>query len=250
MKTEFDTSNEAWEVYKLLYEVNFPDGTELKQNKRRRFIEERITVNNRTSAKPINFSGDTDFNYTKGFAHSRLTAYRKYLKDGKIPGKYAKIYSNNLTIFEELTYSIVNVSLIPQNGNMQAIKQGVGNDRLDTFIWALDEYYNETSNVLFNHSSANNMPVLKEYLSMYQDVYEYCTAVYHINESLVDELIESGKRAVDSPERVIEFMNLTYRFWTQKAKFLRAKADVKKNTAVNEMLDEISEKLNLLFAGE
>lgn len=250
MKTEFDTSNEAWEVYKLLYEVNFPDGTELKQNKRRRFIEERITVNNRTSAKPINFSGDTDFNYTKGFAHSRLTAYRKYLKDGKIPGKYAKIYSNNLTIFEELTYSIVNVSLIPQNGNMQAIKQGVGNDRLDTFIWALDEYYNETSNVLFNHSSANNMPVLKEYLAMYQDVYEYCATVYHINESLVDELIESGKRAVDSPERVIEFMNLTYRFWTQKAKFLRAQADVKKNTAVIEMLDEISEKLNLLFAGE
>ena len=250
MKTEFDTSNEAWEVYKLLYEVNFPDGIELKQNKRRRFIEERITVNNRTSAKPINFSGDTDFNYTKGFAHSRLTAYRKYLKDGKIPGKYAKIYSNNLTIFEELTYSIVNVSLIPQNGNMQAIKQGVGNDRLDTFIWALDEYYNETSNVLFNHSSANNMPVLKEYLAMYQDVYEYCATVYHINESLVDELIESGKRAVDSPERVIEFMNLTYRFWTQKAKFLRAQADVKKNTAVIEMLDEISEKLNLLFAGE
>ena len=250
MKTEFDTSNEAWEVYKLLYEVNFPDGTELKQNKRRRFIEERITVNNRTSAKPINFSGDTDFNYTKGFAHSRLTAYRKYLKDGKIPGKYAKIYSNNLTIFEELTYSIVNVSLIPQNGNMQAIKQGVGNDRLDTFIWALDEYYNKTSNVLFNHSSANNMPVLKEYLVMYQDVYEYCATVYHINESLVDELIESGKRAVDSPERVIEFMNLTYRFWTQKAKFLRAQADVKKNTAVIEMLDEISEKLNLLFAGE
>lgn len=250
MKTEFDTSNEAWEVYKLLYEVNFPDGTELKQNKRRRFIEERITVNNRTSAKPINFSGDTDFNYTKGFAHSRLTAYRKYLKDGKVPGKYAKIYSNNLTIFEELTYSIVNVSLIPQNGNMQAIKQGVGNDRLDTFIWALDEYYNKTSNVLFNHSSANNMPVLKEYLAMYQDVYEYCATVYHINESLVDELIESGKRAVDSPERVIEFMNLTYRFWTQKAKFLRAQADVKKNTVVIEMLDEISEKLNLLFAGE
>ena len=98
MKTEFDTSNEAWEVYKLLYEANFHDGIELKQNKRRRFIEERITVNNRTSAKPINFSGDTDFNYTKGFAHSRLTAYRKYLKDGKIPGKYAKIYSNNLTV--------------------------------------------------------------------------------------------------------------------------------------------------------
>lgn len=249
MKTEFDTSNEAWEVYKLLYEVNFHDRIELKQNKRR-FIEERFIVNKRTSTKLINFSGDTDFNFTKGFAHSRLTAYRKYIKDGKIPDKYAKIYSNNLTIFEELTYSIVNVSLIPQNGNLQAIKQGVGNDRLDTFIWALDEYYNETSNVLFNHSSANNMPVLKEYLAMYQDVYEYCATVYHINVSLVDDLIESGKRAVDSPERVIEFMNLTYRFWTQKAKFLRLQANVKKNTAVIEMLDEISEKLNLLFAGE
>lgn len=33
MKTEFDTSNEAWEVYKLLYEANFHDGIELSRIK-------------------------------------------------------------------------------------------------------------------------------------------------------------------------------------------------------------------------
>jgi len=250
MKTEFDSSKEAWEAYRLLYKDNFPNGLTVKNNKTRQFIEERITIKEKMSSNAISFSGDTDFNYTKGFAHSRLTAYRKYLKDGKIPGKYASIYKNNLTIFEELTYSIVNISLIPQNGNLQAIKQGVGNDRLDTFVWALDEYYSNNSNVLFNHSSANNMTVLKEYLAMYQDVYEYCATVYHINESLVDDLIESGKWPIDTPERVIEFMNLTYRFWTQKAKYIRLQAEEQKNTKIIDALDKIGEKLDLLFATE
>ena len=246
MKTEYDSSGEAWKVYMLLYKDNFPGGIKLK-NGNRNYIEERITVNNKVSSEVISFSGETDFNYSKGFAHSRPTAYKKYLKAGQIPSKYVNIYTHNLSIFEELTHSIVNISLIPQNGNLQAVKQGIGNDRLDTFVWALDEYYNESSNVLFNHSSANNMPILKEYLAMYQDVYEYCAVVYHINESLADDLIESGKRALDTPERVIGFMNLTYRFWTQKAKYLRSQAEEQNYAEIIEKLDEVGEKLNLLF---
>lgn len=250
MKTEFDVSSEAWEIYKLLYSENFEKEINLICKNKRSYIEEKFFANGKNSTSKINFSGDTDFNYTKGFAHSRLTAYRKFIKDGKLPGKYGSIYGDNLVIFEELTYSIVNISLIPQNGNLQAIKQGVGNDRLDTFIWALDEYYSKNNNVLFNHASANNMPVLEEYLGLFKDVYEYCDVVYHINESLVDDLIESGRQPVKSPERVIEFMNLTYRFWSQKAMYLSSQAVAKNNKLIIEKLDEYNNKINLLFADE
>ena len=72
MKTEFDSSNEAWEVYKVLYKNNFPNDTNLKRDKSRPYVDEHITVNGKTSVSAINFGGDTDFNYTKGFAHSRF----------------------------------------------------------------------------------------------------------------------------------------------------------------------------------
>ena len=157
-----------------------------------------------------------------------------------------KVYFENLKIFGDLTYSIVNVSLIPQSGNLQAVKQGIGNDRLDTFVWALDEYYSKRSNLLFNHSSAQNMSALNEYLDMFNGVDEYCRTVYHINESLVADMIESGKKAIDTPEGIMGFMNLTYRFWTQKAKYLYAKAKGKNNNEIIKLLDEFDEKINKL----
>lgn len=251
MKTEFDVSNIAWETYKLLYEDNYVNGFQIiSPSDGRKYIGEIYTVGNKKSSIDLNFSGDTDFNYTKGYAHSRLEAYKNLVNDDQVPEEYKKIYFKNLDIFVDLTYSIVNVSLIPQSGNLQAVKQGIGNDRLDTFVWVLDEFYSERSNVLFNHSSAQNMPALKVYLGMFNDVYEYCRTVYHINESLVDDMVESGRKAIDTPEGIMGFMNLTFRFWTQKAKYLYAKAKEKNNNEIIKLLDEFDKKINLLFEYE
>lgn len=177
MKTEFDVSNIAWEIYKLLYEDNFVNGFKIESPPDgRKYIDEIYTVGNKKSSIALNFSGETDFNYTKGYAHSRLEAYKNLVNDDKVPEKYKKymkVYFENLKIFGDLTYSIVNVSLIPQSGNLQAVKQGIGNDRLDTFVWALDKYYSKRSNLLFNHSSAQNMSALNEYLDMFNGVDEY-----------------------------------------------------------------------------
>ena len=115
------------------------------------------------------------------------------------------------------------ISLISKLGNLQAVKQGIGNDRLDTFVWALSEYYRDNSNLILNHSTYPSLKYLKRYLNMFNSVDQYCENVYHIDQTLVGKLIESGKLAIDTPERMIEFLKLAIEFWEQRASFLSKK---------------------------
>lgn len=220
MKNEFDVSDLAWKTYRLMYKDNFPAEFQVlgdDDSRQRRCMIEKYANKGRTSASRLLFSGDTDFNFTKGFAHSRLENYRKWLSD--VP-KFRDMYQNHLTIMEDLTYSVVNISLMPQSGNLQGVKQGVGNDRMDTFIWALTAYYEGSANVLFNHASYENTEALEDYLSMFENVYDYCQTVYHINASLVDDLAASGACPIRTPEEILRFMTLAIRFWRQKSSFL------------------------------
>ncbi|MGN1457477.1 MAG: hypothetical protein ACI4XP_05940 [Acutalibacteraceae bacterium] len=255
LKTEFDVSNDAWKIYRLMYMENLPKGFQIKENGRKH-IEEVFTNGTQSSLKTLFFSGDTDVNFTKGFAHSRLECYKdlicKNINDKKYENKkeYLIMYFKRLNIIKSLTYSVVNISLILQSGNLQAVKQGIGNDRIDTFIWALDEYYNGNSCLLFNHSAYGTLDYLKDYLGLFENVYDYCKVIYHINESLVDEMIESGKRAIDSPERIIEFMNLVIRFWRQKSMYLHKclhKKSSDNQKEIKNALDIVDKKMEKLF---
>lgn len=58
---------------------------------------------------------------------------------------------------------------------------------------------------------------------MFNSVDQYCENVYHIDQTLVGKLIESGKLAIDTPERMIEFLKLAIEFWEQRASFLSKK---------------------------
>lgn len=216
---EYDVSDIAWKTYRVMYKDSLLKEAKIMDNSRKHAC---ATYGNCVGKLSINLSGDLDFNFHQGFAHSRLEKYKKLLDDDPNDPNVPDA-KNNLEILEELTRSIVNISLMPQCGNLQSVKQGIGNDRMDTFIWALSEYYNKNSNLLFNHSSYENLQVLKAYLSSFHGVYHYCTVVYHIDESLVKGMVESGKLAIDSPKRVMRFMNLAIRFWKQKWEFLDEK---------------------------
>lgn len=247
MKTEFDVSDVAWETYRLMYNKYFPNGLQIFDDKLRKYIYEQFAYRNKISEK-IKFSGETDFNFTNGWAHSRLQKYQKAIKTSSIPVEYSIMYSNNLEILKKLNYSIVNISLIPETGNLQSAKQGIGNDRLDTFIWALDQYYNG-KNIIMNHSSYDNAAVLENYLNLFGNVNDYCRAIYHINESLVDDLIISGSQPINTPERIICFMNLAIRFWNQKISYLSSHIG-KKSNLIFQKLEEISTLMNELFKFE
>lgn len=218
-KTEYDVSEIAWEIYEILYKDNFRCFS--KKKGERTYLKQGFEYNGK-EISTASFSGETDFNFKIGFSHSRLTAYYNFLKHSKMPEEYKKMYTNQLEICRQLTYCILNISVLPQSGNLQSTKGKLANDRIDTYIYAIDCYYEKENNLLMNYSSYENLEFLKEYLGLFESAHEYCRVIYHISESLVDDLIESGKKSIDTPEELINYMKLAYRFWRQKLMYLNS----------------------------
>jgi hypothetical protein len=245
---EYDVSEGALTAYQLIYQKNFKNEVLTFTDQKRPSIYDRFILNWKQVASG-RFSGETDFNFKVGFAHSRGTLYHKLLDNSHLPNDDKNFYKKRLSECQKLTHSIVNVSLMPMSGNLQSTKANIGNDRIDVFIRMLDHYYRNNENVLMNYTSYENMPFLKEYLDIFNNIYQYCDVIYHIDRSLVDELIESGKKAIDTPERVIDFMSLAYRFWHQKLENLkRIIASSKKEELLNFnlLLRDIKEASDIL----
>ncbi len=236
MRDEFDTSEIAWDIYRLLYNIDF----ELEKDaKSRPFFSFCF------NGVDLNMSGDTDFNFGAGWAHSISSKYENYL--GEISEEYELLYKTQLEKCQILYKSILNISAMPQTGNLQGTKKGIGNDRLDTFIWALNCYFNKENSLLFNHSTFQNTSELKKYFDLFitndkDPIYVYCGKIYGINEQLVDELIESGKEAIDSPDRVIAYMNLAYRFWSQKYSRIVLAMDTRNDIHIHDS-DELEKEI-------
>lgn len=221
-KEEFDSSKLAFEIYKKIYS-NFLINIIDKDDKKRQYVKADINHNGKQLVD-MNYSGDTDFNFGCGFSNSIFPKYMHLIQDG-IPDdkeEFREMHYNNLKICQSLYRSGVNISIMPQTGALNNTKKHIGNDRLDTFIWALEQFYSSKSNLLMNASTYQNTKYLKAYLELFDGVEDYCSQIYHINSSLVEDMIESGKKAIDSPERVIEYMNLAYRFWSQKLIYLNS----------------------------
>lgn len=237
---EYDVSDVAWYTYKLLY-----DNIIIVNRGTRRFTEIEINING--SQEKISLSGETDFNFKKGFAHSRLDAFNDIISS-EVPEEFVVKYKDNLEICVKLSKSIVNISLMAQTGNLQQAKGGL-NDRLDVFIWALDKYYlHGNSNILFNYASNPNIKFLKEYLASYENIYDYCWMIYRIEKSLVDDMIISGGIALDTEFNVMKYMTIAFRFWKQKYIYIKeindAYPDSKEKALVSKLLKDIEKEIN------
>lgn len=265
-KDNYDTSEIALNVYRVMYRtVIFKDKAEnpfeiITPNGKRPYIKNGYFKFNGKFIGPINFSGESDFNFgdnaPRNYQHIK---YNNWVTQGvtqaKTPGE-ARMYCNYQDISEKLFRSIANVSLMPQNGNLQAAKKGIGDDRLDTFVWALNEFYNNRSNLLLNHSAPPYINNLESYLGVFGNVYNYCDAVYHINEEeLVDDLIKSGKEPIDTFDRWICYISLASRFWKQKIDYLKRQIEILNKYLIDapekvpeelskKVLDKISQKIS------
>ncbi len=216
---EYDVNKEAWDIYNIVYinnvgEIKFKK--DVKQDSRP-YIKRKFTYNSKQS-ELLRFSGETDFNFSKsklfGFGVSRYEYFKKLL--GGSYEEYQDILENCFNKF----YSRENLSLMPKTGNLQSVKKNIGNDRLDVFVCCLNEYYCNKTNFLFNYCSYENIKRLQSFLSLFESAYEYCTTIYHIDKVLTKDLIVSGSKAIDSKDRVIEYMNLAIKFWKQKQNYL------------------------------
>lgn len=218
--TEYDNKKKAWEKYISAYHNNFETidiDKDLECSGSRIYITQAFKHNEKLS-DTIKFSGETDFNFKKkrGFGN-HYGVYKKLLETNQ------ENFQKNIEMLDECYSkykSSDNISIMPRSGNLQAVKKGIGNDRLDVFIWSINEYYSNSVNLLLNQSTGQNINCLKSFLAVFDNVYEYCKEIYHINDKLVRKLIASGSQAIDSAERVVEYMALAMEFWRQKSDYI------------------------------
>jgi len=227
---EYDIKFGSWQIYSHIYKDNIGeilyDDDVIK--KKRPYVTRKFNYNGKVS-ELLDLSGETDFNFSKkkivGLGDSRYKQYEKLIKM-----KYhddSSQYIGKLYKCSNKFHSQANISLMPKTGGLQLVKKGVGNDRLDVFIWSLNEYYEKgVTSQIFSNCSCENRTFLKSFLDLFKDVYEYCEAVYHIDKELSHDLCVSGSKMIDSAERVIQYMMLAERFWTQKEKYINSTFEV------------------------
>lgn len=163
------------------------------------------------------FGGDTDFNFNE----------QKY-------NYFKNIMGNDSELLEKLEkcrkrhHALENFSLMPRTGGLQLVK-GRMFDRLDCFIWSLDNYFKNREDdhiVLQGVSSVNNRKILKVYLDSFCDgeigsdqaIYKYCSAIYKMdNKWWVDRMKVNGEKEMKGePDRVKEYMELAIEYWDTK----------------------------------
>ena len=216
---EYDTSPEAFKLYNALYRQNGLLGSEISLSaakSRRPAAECELFHDGRSVVLTV--SGDTDFNFSTkrviGLSRSRIDFLNYYQHE--LPMEQQGEFIHLLSECQRHFHSPENLSLMPQTGGLNLAKKGIGNDRLDAFVFSLSEYYTGGSNLLLSYASNENLPFLKQYLSLFSSVYDYCRTIYGISDALTPALVVSGRQPIDSAPRALEYMQLACRFWEQK----------------------------------
>ena len=202
---KYDGKKYTWiHIYEKAYADNFSQHSfsDYKFLNKRYQLYTKFRYNNHESLEMC-FSGDIIFNFFDSSARGkrRLYSEMKYilendLKNTKDDSQKRKI-QNTLHMLEDCkdrTETKANVSIFPSTGGLQFVKQSVGRDRFDTFLWCINEHYNGNS-LLFNHCAAANIPQLRSFLKLFENVYEFCYCLYNLDEDdndLISELIKSG----------------------------------------------------------
>ncbi|MBF1153223.1 MAG: hypothetical protein HXL86_03620 [[Eubacterium] sulci] len=211
---EYDVNKDAWDVYRIIYNENLSFGDIRISERERPYIESTFKYKEK-STKPLNFSGETDFNFSKNriseLNRSRYEHYKKILGNN---------YEDLLNECCEKHHSKENISIMLQTGNMQGAKGKIGIDRLDVWLLVLNLKFKYNINLLQNHCTKENSFAIENFLGLFDNVYEYANAIYHIDKKLVDDLIESGKTPLNSIDSIKNYMNLAKRFWEQNGKFI------------------------------
>ena len=163
--------------------------------------------------------GETDFNFNE----EKYGEFLAILEDELSA-------SDLLPVVDALNYcrgrhhSLVNFSLMQAMGNMQGCKGRDRFDRLDKFIYLLNEYFCGRKNLPSDSRrlAKENIKSLEDYLSPFKErgedgIYDYCNKIYLIEDrSFINRLIKKGNVPIESAEDVIEYMISAQEFWNLK----------------------------------
>ena len=124
-------------------------------------------------------------------------------------------------------HNFVNFSFMPITGALNN-KKGTSKhpeeakslDRFDYFINMLNDYYTTGNEMIF--MKFNKEP-LKWYLGKFNDIYDYCEKIYLIDDKdFVDEIIDSGKKAIITRESALNYMKLAQKYWTKRREKMKS----------------------------
>ena len=124
-------------------------------------------------------------------------------------------------------HSPENCVLMQSSGNLNGIKQVVGNDRMDTFASVIDLYFKGFKSIILNSSccTAKNMDNLNNYLSGFENsenepILKFFKEIYKISdEDFIHNIISMGKEPINSTKMVFKYILLSYKYWENKQSF-------------------------------
>ncbi len=125
-------------------------------------------------------------------------------------------------VFNKYMHSCLNMSILPVQGQLNNIKKGIGDDRIDTFIWALNLYYTGYGKVLlinngnYKRSNMSNRLNIVDFLNEFKDVYHFCSVIYSISKKMVDRMINSGANPITILPDLESYVLLTIDFWKER----------------------------------
>lgn len=215
--------------WKLIDEFDFNNLE--KTSNRKGFSRLHIRLNHESSYRntgmfwmKFKLSGDTEFNFNEN--------KEKYLRKKNMSVE-------NKKLLEECSskhHTLLNMSLLPTTGSLNVLKSrlSVPNDgviiyssnhtpecldRQDTFISALNDYFNNRKNELILSKSGKNREPLINYLNEFSNIYDYCNKVLFIKDkSLVNLLIENGAKPINTESDVLNYINIAQQYWEEKEK--------------------------------
>ena len=168
------------------------------------------------SEKSIRVNGDQCINIKLGNPYDCLGSI---VKIGETPNDNIKEL-NDLIVY--YSHTILNYSVLPVTGGLNNIKWRLGSDRIDTFIFVLDQYYKGINQAVILNSGSSNGDIgtrnkLKEILDSFGSVDGFVSVIYGIDpitsEEFVKRAIDSGSKPILGIAGLCDYMNLAVDFW-------------------------------------
>ncbi len=125
--------------------------------------------------------------------------------------------------FEHYSLTILNYSILPQAGGMNNTKRYLGNDRFDTFIYALSKYYvGEDALILNSGAQRRDISKCKKLDNLlqgsgFETVYNFFAQIYGFSDPLlVNSMIKSGSKAIMTEKDLGNYLKLAVIFWNKR----------------------------------
>ncbi|EFE56796.1 hypothetical protein [Streptococcus oralis] len=158
----------------------------------------------------IEVNGDVSFNIDSTVFNKGTKLYESILKETNI----SEGLKDSLGV---IRYSPLNISIMPKTGGLNIIKKSLGNDRFDTFAYFINQYYEGFKTPIINAGSLTmgigNRLILEKFLDSYKTAGEFFEDIYGIDETFVNELIESGKSLITNKEEYCAYIKLAHKYW-------------------------------------